>query len=224
MEKIRIVIDLSTGQDCLVLEYYQNLFKKLIAMQDIFDLRMITDSTEIDIADLCLSSSKKNVSAYNDLGITSCFIDTSKPIVINNTESSNTITFAFDCDCVLFDSEAEDVYKQYGLEAFNGYEYANRDNPMRPGPFYRLIKKLNKIKKVDNRIKLVACTARSYPANERALHTFDVWNIDFDAIFFCGSNSKGDVLLSVDTDIFFDDNIKNVEDAVSHGVLAGQVV
>lgn len=239
MEKIKIAADIETiidnKSETKTKRKVYFLFEKLSLMKDIFELFIYgegfkgykeikpLEDNDIEKMDLYISTRKEIVTELNSKGIASCYIDIDKQVDEKPIDGKD-IVFGFDCDCVLFDDEAEVIYKKYGLDEFNSYEYKNKDNPMGPGPYYRFLKKMNWAKKKNSNLKLVACSARHYPANERALCTFETWNIDFDAIFFCGSSNKGDVLLSVDTDIFFDDNVKNVEDVVRHGVLAGQVV
>lgn len=236
MDKIKIAIDsdiiTSSRKDI------RQFIKKLINRKDIFDLYVADDTRPIygnDFKfvneqksmgiDLYISAYKEIASAFNCLGVPTCYVDASRKVEHTEDESNDTITFAFDCDCVLFDSEAEDIYKENGLEAFEQYEWEHSKKELNKGPFYSLLEKLNNIKKEGERnIKIVACTARCYPADARALYTFDRWDIDFNMIFFCGNNSKGETLKQIEADIFFDDNIKNVEDAEQFGVLAGQVV
>lgn len=236
MDKIKIAIDsdiiTSSRKDI------RQFIKKLINRKDIFDLYVADDTRpiygenfkyaneqkSIEI-DLYISAYKEIASAFNCVKVPSCYVDLSNRVKSTENEIDDIITFAFDCDCVLFDSEAEDIYKEKGLEAFEKYEQENSKKELNKGPFYNLLEKLNNIKKKgEKNIKIVACTARCYPADARALYTFDKWKIDFDMIFFCGATNKGEILKQIDTNIFFDDNVKNVEDAVSHGVLAGQVV
>lgn len=236
MDKIKIAID----SDIIILgrKEIKQFIQKLINRKDIFDLyvaddnrpiygdnfKFVNEQKSMEI-DLYISAYKDIASAFNHVKVPSCYVDLSNRVKSTENEIDDTIIFAFDCDCVLFDSEAEDIYKQYGLEAFEKYEWEHSKSELNKGPFYNLLEKLNSIKKKgEKNIKIVACTARCYPADARALYTFDKWKIDFDMIFFCGAVNKGEILKKIDTDIFFDDNVKNVEDAVSHGVLAGQVV
>lgn len=236
MDKIKIAIDsdiITSGR-----KEIKQFIQKLINRKDIFELFVADDNRPIYGEnfksvneqkcvgmDLYISADKEIASAFNCVKVPSCYVDLSNRVKSTENEIDDIITFAFDCDCVLFDNEAETVYKEYGLEAFEKYEWEHSKKELNKGPFYSLLEKLNNIKKEGERnIKIVACTARCYPADARALYTFDRWDINFNMIFFCGNNSKGETLKQIEADIFFDDTIKNVEDAEQFGVLAGQVV
>lgn len=127
------------------------------------------------------------------------------------------IRFAFDGDSVIFDDAAEKVYEKRGLKAFYRSEKFNANNPLNPGPFKRLLVKINKIRNTfplkNNPIRTSLVTARSAPAHERAIKTLRKWDVYLNEAFFLGGADKTPFLDAYHPDIFFDDQKKNVKRA-----------
>lgn len=118
------------------------------------------------------------------------------------------VRIAFDADAVLFSEESERIYKDQGLEAFLEHEKSNKDNPMKEGPFAKLLITLSKIQQkfpVDVPIRLAIVTARSMPADTRLIKTLRAWNVHVDETFFLGGVSKDQILKAFRAHIFFDD-------------------
>ena len=113
----------------------KQLIGKLLNRKDLFELYVANDTRPIYGSDfkyatekiykemsLYLSTSKGIVSAFNRIGVPSCYIDTLGKVEKREVDKENeVITFAFDCDCVLFDNEAETVYKEYGGNRSGGF-------------------------------------------------------------------------------------------------------
>ena len=121
----------------------------------------------------------------------------------------NQVRIAFDGDAVLFSEESELVYKEHGLDAFLEHEQANVNNPMKKGPFAKLLFTIAaiqaKFEDEQSPIRTALVTARSAPAHERVIQTLNVWNVRIDEAFFLGGSEKAEVLEAFGADIFFDD-------------------
>ena len=135
------------------------------------------------------------------------------------------VRIAFDGDAVLFGDEAERVYQQDGLPAFQRHEREFSATPLPPGPFKPLLAALHDMQQAPHgrmRIRTALVTARSAPAHERAMRTLMDWRIEVDEAMFLGGLPKGEFLREFEPDFFFDDQTGHVEHAAEH-VPAGLV-
>lgn len=131
------------------------------------------------------------------------------------------IRIAFDGDAVLFSDEAERVFKEQGLQAFEDSEKAKAEQPLHAGPFARFLKILSNLQMEfegqEAPIRTALVTARSAPAHERVIRTLRSWNVRIDEAFFLGGITKREVLSAFGAQIFFDDQ-------AIHTSLAAEVV
>jgi 5'-nucleotidase len=136
------------------------------------------------------------------------------------------LRFAFDGDAVLFSDEAERVYKERGLEAFQDSEQQSAQVPLSGGPFKPFLAALQKIQQEfsasEAPIRTALVTARSAPAHERVILTLRAWNIRIDESIFLGGLNKAEFLRAYQADVFFDDQEVHCESASSH-VATGHV-
>jgi 5'-nucleotidase len=135
------------------------------------------------------------------------------------------VRIAFDGDAVLFGDEAERIYQDAGLAAFQAHEQLRAAKPLQPGPFKPLLEALHRLQREPvgaMRIRTALVTARSAPAHERAIRTLMDWNIQVDEAMFLGGLAKGEFLREFEPDFFFDDQTGHIENAAEH-VPAGHV-
>ena len=140
------------------------------------------------------------------------------------------LRIAFDGDAVLFSDEAERVFRDEGLAAFEASEKASAKEPLTGGPFRRFLEVLHEMQSLAEEgtspIRTALVTARGAPAHERVIRTLRAWGIRIDEALFLGGMNKGDFLRAFGADIFFDDQTHHVECAgqyvpsghVPHGV------
>lgn len=129
------------------------------------------------------------------------------------------VRIAFDGDAVLFSDEAERVYQDQGLSAFQQHEMDKVAQPLPDGPFKPLLVALHRMQQAKTpamRIRTALVTARSAPAHERAIRTLMDWNIDIDEAMFLGGLDKGEFLREFEPDFFFDDQTGHIESAARH--------
>lgn len=163
--------------------------------------------------DLFLSACEEDVQAAVDAGIAAGIICeekfSDKTIRFCGEEVPQQIKIAFDGDAVLFSDEAERVYREQGLEAFENSEREKAAQPLHAGPFARFLKLLSDMQKefdmVKTPIRTALVTARSAPAHERVIRTLRAWNVRIDEAFFLGGVTKREVLSAFGAQIFFDD-------------------
>lgn len=137
----------------------------------------------------------------------------------------NEVRIAFDGDAVLFSDEAERVYQDDGLRAFQQHESDKAGLPLPAGPFKPLLAALQRLQQEGTpnmRIRTALVTARSAPAHERAIRTLMNWNVEVDEAMFLGGLDKGAFLREFEPDFFFDDQTGHVRSAAEH-VPAGHV-
>ena len=136
------------------------------------------------------------------------------------------LRFAFDGDAVLFSDEAERVFKQEGLAAFQDSEQAAAHEPLSGGPFKPFLAALQHLQKEfpasEAPIRTALVTARSAPAHERVIRTLRAWDIRIDESIFLGGLDKGEFLQAYRADVFFDDQQTHCESAGAH-VATGHV-
>jgi len=135
------------------------------------------------------------------------------------------VRIAFDGDAVLFSDEAERVYQESGLDAFQAHEREQAATPLAAGPFQPLLLALHRLQNEPAhgmRIRTALVTARSAPAHERAIRTLMDWKVEIDEAMFLGGLSKGEFLREFEPDFFFDDQTGHIENAALH-VPAGHV-
>ena len=135
------------------------------------------------------------------------------------------VRIAFDGDAVLFSDEAERVFQDQGLSAFQQHERDKAAQPLLAGPFKPLLEALHRLQAVGTpgmRIRTALVTARSAPAHERAIRTLMEWNVEVDEAMFLGGLDKGEFLREFEPDFFFDDQTGHVSSAALH-VPAGHV-
>ena len=131
----------------------------------------------------------------------------------------NEVRIAFDGDAVLFSDEAEMVFQAQGLHAFQAHERDKAAQPLLAGPFKPLLEALQRLQQAGTsrmRIRTALVTARSAPADERALRTLMDWNIEVDEAMFLGGLAKGEFLREFEPDFFFDDQTGHVDSASRH--------
>ena len=133
------------------------------------------------------------------------------------------VRIAFDGDAVLFSDEAERVFQQGGLNAFQAHEVALVDQPLPDGPFKPLLMALHELQQHDPaqgaqamRIRTALVTARGAPAHERAIRTLMDWGIEVHEAMFLGGLPKGAFLREFEPDFFFDDQTGHVDNAAPH--------
>ena len=173
-------------------------------------------------ADLFLSTEPNDVRNALEMGYASA---TLLPSTTSNN-SNDQLRIAFDGDAVIFSDEAEKLFQEKGLKAFEDSEEESADKPLPGGPFAKFLQSLHQIQKAypegKSPIRTALVTARAAPAHERVIKTLRAWDIRIDEAIFLGGKEKGPFLKAFGTDIFFDDQQKHCDSARNH-VATGHV-
>jgi 5'-nucleotidase len=174
-------------------------------------------------ANLFLSANDADVRSALDAGVPAARV---LPHAARASEAHpNEVRIAFDGDAVLFSDEAEQVFQNNGLDAFQAHERERAESPLPAGPFKPLLEALQRLQHAGTatmRLRTALVTARSAPAHERAIRTLMGWNIEVDEAMFLGGLAKGEFLREFEPDFFFDDQTGHVDGAATH-VPAGHV-
>ena len=173
-------------------------------------------------AHLFLSANPEDVRGALDAGIAAA------TILPSGSEEfrSGQLRIAFDGDAVIFSDEAERIYVEGGLDAFNQNETESSEKPLPGGPFKPFLAALHDIQSdfpvKSSPIRTALITARGAPAHERVIKTLRSWGIRIDEALFLGGKEKGAFLKSFGADIFFDDQIRHCDSAAGY-VATGHV-
>jgi 5'-nucleotidase len=138
------------------------------------------------------------------------------------------VCIAFDGDAVLFSDQAERVFQERGLPAFEAHEKSRAGEPLPPGPlqpFLRALHNLQKNPPKDQRMRIrtALVTSRSAPAHDRAIRTLMSWDIEVDEAMFLGGLEKAPFLQVFDPDFYFDDQLMHLMSAGLAGTPLGHV-
>ena len=124
-------------------------------------------------------------------------------------QNSSQVRIAFDGDAVIFSDEAERIFQEHGLNAFEESERQSAKTPLSGGPFKNFLQMLHQIQSEfppeKSPIRTALITARGAPAHERAIRTLREWGVRVDEVSFLGGMEKGPFLEAFEADIFFDD-------------------
>ena len=174
-------------------------------------------------ANLFLSANPGDVRQALEQGYPAATVATHAPRAQDN--HPHEVRIAFDGDAVLFSDEAERVFQDQGLSAFQAHERDKAHLPLSAGPFKPLLAALHRMQQEGTprmRVRTALVTARSAPAHERAIRTLMDWNVQVDEAMFLGGLPKGEFLREFEPDFFFDDQAGHIESAARH-VPAGHV-
>ncbi len=170
-------------------------------------------------ASLFLSANEEDVQKAIDANYPAGVVLPSK---VYDDELDNELCVAFDFDGVIADDEAESVYKNQDLNAFQAHETEWQAIPHQPGPLADLIKKLSFMQKLEEKrrkedpeyrkiVRIAIITARSAPTHERVVTTLKSWGVSPDESFFLGGMDKSRILTILKPHMFFDDQRSHLQ-------------
>lgn len=179
-------------------------------------------------AHLFLSANESDVRKSLQAGIASAMLNTKEV----QDPDDHTVRIAFDGDSVLFNDEADNVYRSLGLDAFREHETKHAARPLEEGPLAKFLfalrdvqkeLDLSKSAKPEDLLRLALVTARGFESLERPIHTLLKWGVGIDDTVWAAGSAKGPLLEAFNPDMFFDDTKSNIASALLHGVSSGHV-
>ncbi len=176
-------------------------------------------------ADIFLSAHQEDVSLALDAGFPAARV---YPTTVEASQAHpDEVRIAFDGDAVLFSDQAERVYQEGGIAAFESHETARAAEPLPPGPLQPFLRALHRLQKSTRnsrmKIRTALVTSRSAPAHDRAIRTLMSWDIEVDEAMFLGGLEKGPILQVFEPDFYFDDQLAHVQSAANASVSSGHV-
>jgi len=172
-------------------------------------------------ASLFLSANRADVMSATQAGFPAGLVMPSK---LEDNETDHELRIAFDFDGVLADDEAEKVYADGQIKAFQAHETIHSQRPHDPGPLKELFTKIGFFQKLETKradadrtykpaLRVAIVTARNAPANERLATTLKHWGFDAAELFLMGGIDKTRVLGVLKPNIFFDDQLSHLDPA-----------
>jgi len=175
-------------------------------------------------ADLFLCAHASDAKKALDNGIAAA---TLMPGTYAQDMADTTLRIAFDGDSVLFSDEADELFREHGLERFRLDEQRDAKKPLGDGPFKRFFVKLRELQASlpanDNRIRTALVTARGGASSGRPINTLLSWGMDVGVAIFADGRPKGPLVRAFRADMLFDDTGRNCESASAHDIPAGLV-
>lgn len=144
----------------------------------------------------------------------------STPAVVFFKATTNTLSgstpfhLVFDWDSTVSDEDGDKLIAVKGRGAFCDYEWAHRHTPHNPGSLHPVF--MAAASRPEFRVSIL--TARTGKEAYRVLTTLETWGVSTSALHFAGNQPKGPIAAAIQADLFFDDILRHVEDAVAHGV------
>lgn len=127
------------------------------------------------------------------------------------------VRIAFDGDAVLFSDEAEKIFQENSLSAFEESEKKAAKIPLSGGSFKKFLQMLHQIQSEfpadKSPIRTALVTARGAPAHKRAIRTLREWGVRVDEVSFLGGMKKSPFLEAFGADISFYDQHAHCESA-----------
>jgi 5'-nucleotidase len=166
--------------------------------------------------DLYLSANAETVSQALKSGVAAAMVyPESRPA----GEEEDGIRIALDGDGVLFSLDAENIFREHGLDAFDAHERKHADVTLPEGPLASFLKKISflqqQLGEQGHLIKTALITARGHPAHERVIKTFRAWKVRIDASFFLGGGPKAPIVKAFGANLFIDNQSSHCQDVSS---------
>jgi len=179
--------------------------------------------------DLYLSANEDSVAEAINLGIAAATLFPNSDL--ETLEAEHELRIAFDGDAVLFSDESEQVVKEAGLETFFKHEESKAHHLLEMGPLKRFAISLGEMKKRFSEKGVEPCPIRTYlvtarsaaSSGIRALKTLRAWGLEMDEALFLAGAPKGPILQKIKPHLFFDDQQRNIECGLKHGVNSAYV-
>jgi 5'-nucleotidase len=164
--------------------------------------------------DLYLSANAETVSKALKSGVAAAVV---YPKSKAPGKGEDSIRIALDGDGVLFNLDAENIFRTHGLDAFDAHERMHADVALPEGPLASFLKKISCLQRQlgdrSHLIKTALITSRGHPAHERVIKTLRSWNVRIDASFFLGGAPKAPIVQAFGANIFFDNQTSHCEAA-----------
>ena len=174
---------------------------------------------------LFLSANRENVKRAIEAGLPAGLVLPGHKEIEDDTDSS--LRIAFDFDGVIAGDESERAFQQGGLAAFHEWEEHNAERPHQAGPLRGLFEKLSSLQRLDYdlhgrddpyfhpALRISIVTSRGAPSEERLIKTLKTFGMSAAELVLLDGLNKRPVLEAIRPHIFFDDQLRHLEDTAS---------
>lgn len=125
----------------------------------------------------------------------------------------------------LFDLTIEnEIFEKQGLEAYCSYQIAHEQEPLKPGPGFRLIQsllKLNEYTEHEDLVEVIVMSRNSPDTSLRVFNTIKHYNLPITRAVLASGASLAPYLEAFHTDLFLSAYEDDVQCAVDSGIAAG---
>lgn len=174
---------------------------------------------------LFLSANRENVKRAIEAGLPAGLVLPGHKEIEDDIDSS--LRIAFDFDGVIAGDESERAFQQGGLAAFHEWEEHNAERPHQAGPLRGLFEKLSSLQRLDYdlhgrddpyfhpALRISIVTSRGAPSEERLIKTLKTFGMSAAELVLLDGLNKRPVLEAIRPHIFFDDQLRHLEDTAS---------
>lgn len=174
---------------------------------------------------LFLSANRENVKRAIEAGLPAGLVLPGHKEIDDDTDSS--LRIAFDFDGVIAGDESERAFQKGGLAAFHEWEENNVERPHQAGPLRGLFEKLSSLQRLDYdlhgrndpyfhpALRISIVTSRGAPSEERLIKTLKTFGMSAAELVLLDGLNKRPVLEAIRPHIFFDDQLRHLEDTAS---------
>lgn len=174
---------------------------------------------------LFLSANRENVKKAIGAGLPAGLVLPGHKEIEDDADTS--LRIAFDFDGVIASDESERAFQKGGLAAFHELEESNAERPHQAGPLRGLFEKLSALQRLDYdlhgrdnpyfhpALRISIVTSRGAPSEERLIKTLKTFGMSAAELVLLDGLNKRPVLEAIRPHIFFDDQLRHLEDTAS---------
>lgn len=171
---------------------------------------------------LFLSANRENVKRAIGAGLPAGLVLPGHKEIADDEDTS--LRIAFDFDGVIASDESERAFQKGGLAAFHQHEEENIERPHQAGPLRGLFEKLSTLQRLDYELhgqndpyfrpalRISIVTSRGAPSEERLIKTLKTFGMSAAELVLLDGLNKRPVLEAIQPHIFFDDQLRHLED------------
>ena len=128
----------------------------------------------------------------------------------------------------LFNLDAgHQIFKQQGLQAYQNYQLQNENQPLEPGPAFKLVEKFLQLNqnrsKEEPLVEVILLSRNTAETGLRIFHAIEHYNLNITRAVFSGGVSPYIYASSFQADLFLSLNADDVKKAIQSGLAAAHI-
>ena len=128
----------------------------------------------------------------------------------------------------LFDlRDSHRVFEEQGLEAFQQYQIAHENKPLKPGEAFPLVQKLLRINTLladEGRVEVILLSRNSADTGLRVFNSIQHYQLGITRAAFCGGESPWRYITAFGCHLFLSTDVDDVKNALSQGIAAATMI